>query len=217
MITSDDINILTEGYLRSLRRSAKSMMARYWKYTYLDADDLVQEVLLARWAMKKKTKASFIMFNAIRDTFALRGELVNFVSSKEIERLPDQSNVDKALDWCLIFNLTENKNAVKAAMMYLEGYSYREIGAALQLSDSAVYGLIFETIKNNVCPDSRGNKYRNKKRQELSLMMTLREQGLSYAKIAKIVGHTQKTVMTILKKNRDTKTNRRFTKDHKTP
>jgi hypothetical protein len=115
----------------SLRRYCKRFVRKYRLATYLDTDDLMQEVLMAR-LQDKNIKAKFAIFRALRPTFPIRGRIVKHTEFKEdfMGKVDYTNNIINYLDISRAMQRIENKDVVTALKMLMAGYDYNEIGAA---------------------------------------------------------------------------------------
>lgn len=189
--------------IASLERYAKRFAQKYCLASYLDVDDLVQEVLIARWASpNKEVKAKYAIFNALRPTFPMRGKLIKHLEFNDgfMGQVDYTSNLVNYLDITRAMSKIENQDVVTALKLLMAGYDYNEIGQALGCSHQNISYLIKTTLRDSLNPKSVKNQIKAEKQTTTEKVLELSRQGLSQAKIAHEVGCSQTRVWRILKK-----------------
>ena len=86
--------------LDKLRRLAGFILVKFGRNTYLNVDDLVQEVLLRR-ITGDETRAKYIMLNALARSWPCWKKWVTlFAYDEEIDSRSEDVDLDKYLDIC---------------------------------------------------------------------------------------------------------------------
>lgn len=120
-----------------LKRS-QYVLSKLRRPTYLDADDLVQEIVIANWQRQGNTAAKYVIWNALAPTYLTRMINYRYVPVNEYKEPVVWPDTDSYVEILQLINNNATDYQRQILIMVLRGWHHKEIAAELGRSRQSV-------------------------------------------------------------------------------